>query len=142
MCFGGEALRRLLTGIRGVAKDPKALAQINKGCTQKSIRDGASVSVERDCKKAAGASFTSRMRLFGTLDDLHQHYEVTLGGLGPNGGDKILIGDMAMTYLGQCPANVKPGQVLKPDGTVFDPYAHLARLAGEAKQPTGADLPK
>jgi hypothetical protein len=133
MCFGGGALRKLLEGFRQMAKDPQAVATLNNGCTQKTVRDGGSVSFVQDCNKANGALFTSHMRISGTPDEINQHSEVTLSGFGPNGSDKTIIGDMAMTYDGQCPANVKPGQVLRPDGSVFDPLAGLT--AGKQRPP-------
>jgi hypothetical protein len=37
-------------------------------------------------------------------------------------------GDTVMTYLGDCPATIKPGQFLKPDGTIYDPAADMASL--------------
>jgi hypothetical protein len=142
MCFGGEPLRKLVDSFREIGKDPRAIAAVSKGCTNKTVRDGRTVSVFQDCEKANGALFTSHMRLSGTPDEFHQHFEVMLSGLGPNGGDSSSTSDVVMTYLGQCPGNVKPGQVLRADGVVSDPFAALTAKSGEAKGLTGARAPK
>src|SRR5665213_3670044 len=90
-CLSGEALGKMMSGIEALASDPKALAELNKGCTNKTTRQGPAVSVERDCKTSAGAEFTSYLRVFGTPEDIRQHMEITLPGMGPGGSDKPLV---------------------------------------------------
>jgi hypothetical protein len=136
MCFGGDALRQMVKTF--IAKDPDAFTELNKGCTTKTTRDGNVRSIERDCDEAAGAAQTSHLRISGTMDEVHQHFDVTMKGLGSDGADKTVISDTIMTYLGDCPANIKPGEFLRPDGTIYDPVADLQRLAKQLQQSSGA----
>jgi hypothetical protein len=128
MCFGGDALHQMVEALREFKNDPKALAQLSKGCTMKTAREGNERSFEEVCDEKVGAAFTNHLRVSGTIDKWRQHFEVTMKGLGPNGADKTMISDVVMTYLGDCPVNIKPGQFLKPDGTIDDPTAALGRL--------------
>jgi hypothetical protein len=131
MCFGGEALRKLLGVFQDMAKDPTLLNEVSKGCTRDIARSGGFVSIVQDCQKANGAPFTRRMRISGSPDEIRQHFEMTLAGIGPNGSDKEVVGDVKMTLVGQCPSNVKPGQILMPTGEVLDPLAELTRESGD-----------
>lgn len=134
MCIGGKPLQAMIDNFQQIAKDPAATAALSKGCTRKVERPGpGTVRLELDCDEAASAAFTSRMTLSGSIDDWRQHSEVTLKGLGPEGTDRVAASDTRMTYLGDCPANVKPGQVLAKDGALSDPFADLT---GTAKAPT------
>ena len=36
---------------------------------------------------------------------------------------ELEVTDVHMVYLGECPANVKPGQYLSPQGEIYDPAA-------------------
>ena len=125
ICFGGDGLRKLFDGLRDMAEDRQAVAKLSKECTQKTVRSGESIAITQDCEKANGAIITSHMRLFGTLDEFHQTLEVALPGFGPNGADNNVISDVVMTYLGQCPANVGPGQMLSPDGVISGPLVDM-----------------
>lgn len=58
-------------------------------------------------------------------------------GLGPP-FDKPHFTDSHFVYLGDCPSNVKPGQILTPEGEVFDPVEALRKLGKEDK--TGSDV--
>jgi hypothetical protein len=89
--------------------------------------------VTRECDRAKGAQITTRLRLSGTLKEFHEHSEMTLPRFGPEGSDETITSDEAMIYLGACPAKMKPGQLIGPDGAVVDPIADAARMAAEAK---------
>jgi hypothetical protein len=129
MCMGGESFRKLIAGFKDAAKDPKALAEFSKGCTHKIDRTAAgSFSTEMACDKAAGATSNYRMTISGSLDKFRQHMEMTLPGFGAAEADKVVTTDTTMTYLGECPANVTPGQIIDRDGKVFDATAMLQAL--------------
>jgi len=123
MCLGGAPWLKLFRTVEDAANEPAALAQLSKGCTAKTVhKPDGSITYISDCEETAGAPITSRITLSGTPDDIRQHAEVVLKGMGPNGSDTV-VSDSHMTYLGDCPANVKPGQVLTSDGKVDDLFA-------------------
>ena len=106
---------------QAIVENPQAAAQLTKGCTTKVEHGpGGFVSFKEDCQQSAGAPFTSSSTFAGTPDDMRQHTELALKGLGPNGGDTV-VSDTHMTFLGACPANMKPGQMMKADGEILDP---------------------
>ena len=127
ICIGGAPARGFTEGIERLAHDPEAYAQFAKGCSSRSTRKGGEISRETTCDEAKGAVSTTRSKLTGTPDNLQDHLEVTVKGVGR------LVKDRHMIYLGDCPANVKAGQVLELDGTVMDPLAPDPR--GEARGP-------
>ncbi len=120
MCVGGDAWKAMFKGLEEVSKDPKAVAELSKGCATKVHRDNGSFSLEQICDEAKGAITTSRSLLSGTMDEVHRHMEIVLPGLGPHGADKTVVRDSRMTYIGDCPAEVKPGQLVQANGEVLD----------------------
>lgn len=126
MCFTKDAWLKQMGLSEPALKDlGSALAP---GCTHTANRTPTGTFyVEEECSKAAGAPVTSRMTISGSLDQIDQHLEVTLEGLGSNGDQKV-VSDTRMRYLGACPADVKPGQVVTNDGKIHDPAAELKDL--------------
>lgn len=131
MCLGAGPLAALIAKL---SEDPAAVGALGKGCTQtRALLDDGSRRVEAVCDRAAGAFATSRMSLSGTADEMHQHLEVDLDlDLGP-GVPKTMVTDTHMTYVGDCPAPMRPGQVRSRTGEISDPMAGLAKPGVEAK---------
>ena len=129
MCLGVGALTEMLVKI---SENPDLVAALGKGCTQTRGRaEDGSRRVETACDQAAGAFTTSRMSLSGTPERIHQHTEVDMD-LGPS-LPKTVVMDMVMTYVGECPAPMKPGQVRSATGVISDPLAGFASPAADAK---------
>jgi hypothetical protein len=129
MCMGADTMLSFFSALKA---DPEALAALAKGCTQNRTKtpDGG-VKLEQVCDKAAGAAWTSHMTI-ETASDLHEakmHMEMEMD-LG--GKTQTIAQDMHLTLLGDCPADLKSGQMRQVSGEVFD---FGGFLSGQAKVP-------
>ena len=120
ICLGGDGWKAMFKGMEEAGKDPDFRAELSKGCTTSVQRTPGSFSMEQVCDEAKGAIFTSRFKLSGSMDDIREHMEVVLPGLGTQGAGKTSARDVRMTYLGNCPVDIKPGQTIKADGKMLD----------------------
>jgi hypothetical protein len=135
MCLGADLLRKIV----GVSvKYPEAAAALTKGCTEaRETHEDGSLRVEIKCDKAAGAMMTSRTVVEGTVKDMRRHTEIEMD-LGAAGAPKTMSTDWHMVDAGECPANMKPGQLRNANGEISDPLAELAKMTSEAKTDAGA----
>lgn len=140
MCVGGGDFLRAMDARRDAARaqGPEAAAQrlkdLNKGCTDKFDNAASGVLFhERTCRRADGATRDSYARESGTLNEMHNHVEMTVPNATGRGPDRHIVSDTTMTYLGPCPANLKPGQLVDRDGKIRDMPA-----PGAARDPAAA----
>ena len=123
MCNPGinaKALDRL-------SHDPKAMAELKewqtrltKGCTIRQEQAQDSYHFEETCDGRFGPSHSET---WSSAKDIRTRSESIVWRGAPGGADVVMGGFEHMTYLGDCPANVKPGQILQSDGKVFDVFA-------------------
>jgi hypothetical protein len=104
------------------------------GCATKNVRGaGGALHFEMTCDKAAGASASFRMvsDIAPGMREMRRHSESPAD---PALGRPAMVSDSRMVQLGDCPAGLKPGEVLMDDGTKVDAMARLsARRASAAK---------
>jgi len=134
MCMGADPIVKMLEGLRAsLAKKPVADAakELSKGCTHNLTRaaDG-SAHMEMACDKAAGAATTSRMTMDvdGQFKSMRQRMELEmdLGG----GPPRTVAAETRMAQAGDCPADLKPGQMRTADGRTVDVMGMFAALSG------------
>lgn len=121
---GGEARRRAAGAAGGAAAD------LSKGCRMSvsTTADGWT-RMERVCEVAAGAARTSRMTndFRGGMSEARTHLETQIE---VDGATRTRVMDTHMTMLGECPADLKPGQARRPDGKIVDFPATASGAAG------------
>lgn len=104
-------------------------------CTHRvsTAADGTPMS-EASCRMKLSETLImhSLIKSWGAPHDLHMRTETRSEGLGPD-FDKPHFTETRMVYLGECPPNVKPGQLLTPDGEIYDPLNSLLKPATEAE---------
>jgi hypothetical protein len=129
MCQGGADWAKALAAAapsRPRPADPEAAL---KGCTSKSERsaDGA-MHLETACDKAAGAQRTYRMvsDIAPGMAEMRTHSESAAD---PAQGRAAIVSDRRMTRVGDCPADLKPGEMLMDDGRKVDALAAAAAAA-------------
>ncbi len=130
MCMGAETMRSTL----GAFKDRRAAAAApTTGCTSSRTRtsDGG-MKTERVCDKAAGAARTSRTVTVMSPDlrETRVHTEIEMD---PARKTPTVVQDRRMTLLGDCPADLKPGQARQANGEVVDVGGVLAAMATPPK---------
>jgi hypothetical protein len=108
---------------------PASASPPGQGCTMRNERlaDGR-MRMERTCDVAAGANYTSHSVSEGTREDMRRHSEQQI----PATGDRpahTLVTDTRQRWLGDCPAGVKPGQMVTADGKVIDTAPLIAKAA-------------
>jgi hypothetical protein len=100
------------------------------GCSHTSeVRADGSVHTEMSCDRAKGANASFRMISDGTPNDLRMHlerYEPATG------APKTTISDSHIVRLGPCPADLEPGQMRRPGGSIID-RGEAARLLEDAR---------
>ncbi len=130
MCMGAELVGNLM---RDAALRPHSATRSATGCTliYKTHTDG-SFYYERTCDKQAGAARTMHVVMEGAPKDMRQHVEFVQDG-SPSAEPQIVSTDMHSVDIGPCPANLKPGQILGPNGQITDPVAVRAKGEDEAK---------
>jgi hypothetical protein len=135
MCQGGAAWAKAIGAAAPPTRprpDPEAAL---KGCTSKSERavDGA-MHLEMACDKAAGAQRTYRMvsDIAPGMREMRTHSESAAD---PAEGRAAIVSDRRMTLLGDCPADLKPGEMLMDDGRKVDALAAAAAAAARAGAP-------
>jgi hypothetical protein len=128
VCLDGETLKKMRDELGEISKPQAVLGEMNRGCTVKTGQSGDDVfSYERDCDLAAGAAATSHISFSGGIDHMHQHMDVLIAGGGAP--DRLYSTDLELAYLGVCPSNVKPGQVLMTNGAVIEVYGLQSSLS-------------
>ncbi len=107
--------------------DPKAMAalkewqaRLTKGCTIRQEQAQDSYHFEEACDGRFGPRHSET---WGSAKDIRTRSESIVWRGGPGGADVVMGGSQHMTYLGDCPANMKPGQVLQSDRKVLDVVA-------------------
>jgi hypothetical protein len=115
-CMSAETAARQAEAVR--ARAPARTTPPGQGCTHRTERGpGGGMHMETVCDKAAGAAATYR----GTADqapgmrDFHHHMESQTGD-----PPRTIVSDARIVQLGDCPADLKPGQMRGPDGRVRD----------------------
>jgi hypothetical protein len=95
-----------------------------RACQRAAVRaaDGSAAS-EITCrfKPTTHITSVSRTTISGTPHDARFHSETRSEGWVRD--DSVEVVDMHFAYLGECPAAVKPGQFLNPNGEIYDPHA-------------------
>jgi hypothetical protein len=125
-CLGAEMMQQVMSGLAKAH-----VADAAKGCTSThEKRADGSNSVEVVCSRAAGASTDFRMAMSGTLAHMHQHMESVVPDL-ISGQPKAMAMDLDFADVGDCPAGMMPGQILRADGALYDPQAELAKLTAK-----------
>jgi hypothetical protein len=131
MCQGGAEWARA-AGAATPPRPARTAAETEaalKGCTSKSERaaNGA-MHLEMACDKAAGAQRTYRMvsDIEPGMRGMHTHSEQAAD---PAEGRGAIVSDRRMTLLGDCPADLKPGEMLMDDGRKVDALAAAAAQA-------------
>jgi hypothetical protein len=118
-CMSAETAARQAEATR--ARAPAQTTPPGQGCTHRTERGPTgSMHMEMVCDKAAGAAATFR----STADqepgmrDFHHHMESQAGE-----PPRTIVSDTHIVQLGDCPADLKPGQMRGPDGRVRDMVA-------------------
>ncbi len=109
----------------------------------KSTLASGAITLEAHCKSAFGDKLISNdsMRLEASRDgkSIHQHFENQMQGLEPGLGSKSHVMDAAMTYLGPCPAPMRPDQTMLiqgADGKFVDLLGAVGRASKALTPPT------
>jgi hypothetical protein len=134
-----------MSGVFEVCVDPAALAQSARerararpagapppltGCTQTNqMQPGGSFHSEISCDKAKGAPASLRIVSDGGAGDLRTHMERYDSS---SGMQKAIVFDSHLVRLGRCPADLKPGLMRRPDGTVIE-TGEASRLLDSAR---------
>lgn len=85
------------------------------GCSRTNqMQPGGSFHNEMSCDKAKGAQASFRMISDGTLNDLRMHIERY------DSSGRTQKTDSRLVRLGPCPADLKPGQMRRPDGRILE----------------------
>jgi hypothetical protein len=109
------------------------------GCTRShDKRTDGTVHMEMRCDRAAGGRMSYFMTTDGTTDNFRSHTE-TYGFDPITGAPKTMVRDSHVVRLGPCPADLKPGQIRRANGTVIDTSGELARMLERAR--TGSPAP-
>ena len=98
------------------------------------MRPDGSVHSEMSCDRAKGARISFRMVSDGSPGDLRLHVErhdVDAA----TGAPKTTTVDTRTVRLGPCPADLKPGQIRRPGGSIID-SGEAGRLLGDARGAT------
>jgi len=128
ICMGAAPMMKLVAAF---ASQPETVAALTKGCTE--TRSGPAngrVHAEIACDKAAGAATSSHMTIDGAmsngvLQEIDERMEMSLEGAPGRASTPIWV-ETHLTLLGDCPAEMKPGQLRTRDGKISDPLADLA----------------
>ena len=96
---------------RAVAATKNWLAVKLKACTVHQEVNQGRFDFEQSCNDA---SSRTRSRTWGTADDFHTHNEFTIKGAGAGGADILTVTDEHMLHVGDCPADMKPGESRHP----------------------------
>ena len=128
LCLGQQA--PILSLIAKLTEEPPSVPPPDEGCTQtKEANANGSFRLETICGSAeGGVTFTTRV--YGTRDDFHHETEGVQYSAAPEPKSKT-IQQWRMTYLGQCPVTMKPGDYRTPDGEIHDPLADLQKALGD-----------
>ena len=126
LCLGHAPI---LSVIAKLTEEPPSVPPTDKGCTQTNEANAnGSFRLETICGSAT-AGFTFTTRVYGTRDDFHQDIE-NVQYSEAREPKSITIQHSRMTYLGQCPVTMKPGDYRTPDGEIHDPLANLRKALG------------
>jgi len=129
--FGSEIPDFKLCTVEGMLGDLgslKKFASPVSACTTVRSRNGdGSMSVFATCGNANMRSTSS-----ASGDDLRVHLGIPQSGP-PGGTSKRSVIDIHYVRLGDCPATMKPGQSLMPNGQIIDPAAMLTAILDPAK---------
>jgi len=109
---------------------PAGAPSFPTGCTRTSqMLPGGAFHSEVSCDKAKGAQASFHMVSDGVVGDLRTHIERddSSGGL-----RKAIVVDSHLVHLGPCPADLKPGLMRRPDGTVVE-TGEASRLLHSAR---------
>ena len=90
---------------------------------------GGSFHSEISCDKAKGAQASLRMVSDGAAGDLRTHFERYDSS---SDMQKAIVVDSHLVRLGPCPADLKPGLMRRPDGTVIE-TGEASRLLDRAR---------
>jgi len=115
-CMSSESAARQIADVR--ARAAARTTPPGQGCTHHSeLRPVGSMHMETVCDKAAGASTTYRSTMDGDagMRDFRHHLESQTG----QPAHKQVI-DTHVVQLGDCPGDLKPGQMRLSDGRVRD----------------------
>lgn len=127
LCLGQQA--PILSVIAKLTEEPPSVPPPDKGCTQtKEANANGSFRLETICGSATGG-VTSTTRVYGTRDDFHHEIE-SVQYSEAREPKSITIQQWHMTYLGQCPVTMKPGDYRTRDGEIHDPLADLRKALG------------
>jgi hypothetical protein len=158
-CMSGDSILQMLDGLGSLAKDPKLTEGCTRtvdrkpdgavhiesscakgasgfpggGCTQTIDRDAGGVRIDMTCDKAAGASMPLHMTMQADseLKEMRQRMEMEVGAAPP----RTLVSETDTVQAGDCPADLKPGEMRSADGTKTD----MSKLfAGPAATPGAA----
>ena len=127
LCLGQQA--PILSVIAKLTEEPPSVPPPDKGCTQtKEANANGSFRLETICGSTeGGVTFTTRV--YGTREDFHHETEGVQYSAAREPKSKT-IQQWHMTYLGQCPVPMKPGDYRTPDGEIHDPLADLRKALG------------
>ena len=135
MCLGAPLVQKLMGAL---IEHPEAVAAISKGCTQTRDKTADGVMhVDLRCEKAAGANMDSHMLMDGTIKEMRMRMEIVTPDL-VSGQPTTVWTAIRYEDVGDCPANMKPGQLRTPDGKISDP---LADLKGDDGKTAGKPAP-
>jgi uncharacterized protein DUF3617 len=115
-CVDPAAMRRMAELRRSRAPAPKPLL----GCTtSRSGQPDGSMRFDMTCDRAKGARSSYHMVSEGTRNDRRTHTETY--GFDPNtGAPKTTVRDVHIVRLGDCPPDLKPGQMRTGNGTIIN----------------------
>jgi hypothetical protein len=132
ICMGAETMRAALGGVEARHEAAPARSP-STGCVQSLAKtaDGWNTS-DRVCDKLAGAERTSHITTEsrGDMSEVRTHLEMQAE---VDGKPRTIVQQTHMTMLGDCPADLKPGQMRLADGKVVD-FPRVPSAA--AKPPT------
>jgi len=115
-CVDPAAMRKMAELRRSRAPAPTPLV----GCTtSRNGQPGGSMHFEMTCDRAKGARSSYHMVSERTQNDSHIHTETH--GYDPiTGAPKTTVRDVHIVRLGDCPSDLKPGQMRTKNGTVIN----------------------
>jgi hypothetical protein len=115
-CVDPAVVRRMAELRRSRAPAPKPLP----GCTtSRSGQPDGSTRFEMTCDRAKGARSSYHMVSEGTPNDRRMHTETY--GFDPNtGAPRTTVRDVHIVRLGDCPPDLKPGQMRTRTGTIMN----------------------